>query len=595
MRNRRVTRTLRGALLIGIIISLACVPAAHAVRAELLKRGTVDASGVAGGADGSVWLFGLSGTAVSHISAAGEYLPGGWSFPWPERGASGARWHGDALWVTRADTGIIERYAPGGTLIPVGATTGATALTPAPDGSMWFLRPAENQAGRVAPDGTVKLFGGVTPGALAGGTGMTFGPDGNLWFTEPAARMVGRITPAGTVTEFPLPADAKLRGDITAGPDGHLYVALEGAIGRVTIAGLLTARLTGGRSGLAPSDLVLGRDGSLWFNQYQSPRLWRLRLSSGQVEEIDIGVSGASTWATGLQRGPDGTLWFYEWWSGKAGRVLFDPPRAATGEAALLGDGRARLSGSAAARGVDTTVVFEYGLTPAYGFTTAAIAATDADQSEPIAATTEVLTPGTYHYRAIATSAIDRTVGEDRTFVVPEPVQDPGPPPAVVVPLDDGDGDGFPVGVDCDDRNRAVHPGAVDRPANGVDEDCAGGDARQPRFEPRIEASWSTTKRSVRFSRLVIDYMPANARLRLSCSGGGCKVKSYSASISREVRGLNLLKRLKGSRLRRNAVVELRLSRPGHITTVTRWKIGPPARRTVLCLPPGAKKPTTCV
>jgi len=47
----------------------------------------------------------------------------------------------------------------------------------------------------------------------------------------------------------------------------------------------------------------------------------------------------------------------------------------------------------------------------------------------------------------------------------------------------DGDGDGHASvlgGADCDDDNPAVHPGARELPANGVDDDCWGGDAPAP-------------------------------------------------------------------------------------------------------------------
>lgn len=44
----------------------------------------------------------------------------------------------------------------------------------------------------------------------------------------------------------------------------------------------------------------------------------------------------------------------------------------------------------------------------------------------------------------------------------------------------DADGDGAPLRDDCDDGNRAVHPGAVDVPSDGVDQDCSGLDAGTP-------------------------------------------------------------------------------------------------------------------
>ncbi len=52
------------------------------------------------------------------------------------------------------------------------------------------------------------------------------------------------------------------------------------------------------------------------------------------------------------------------------------------------------------------------------------------------------------------------------------------PPPTCNSPAGaDNDGDGFPAGVDCNDCEPSINPGAFDIPGNGIDEDCDGHDA----------------------------------------------------------------------------------------------------------------------
>src|SRR4051794_32593685 len=53
---------------------------------------------------------------------------------------------------------------------------------------------------------------------------LALGPDGNVWVAlEGAAKDVAKVTPDGTVTEYTVP-DITSPDGITTGPDGNLWV-----------------------------------------------------------------------------------------------------------------------------------------------------------------------------------------------------------------------------------------------------------------------------------------------------------------------------------------------------------------------------------
>ena len=133
--------------------------------------------------------------------------------------------------------------------------------------------------------------------------------------------------------------------------------------------------------------------------------------------------------------------------------------------------------------------------------------------------------------------------------------------PIQVAPLvTDADGDGSPSNVDCNDNNPGIHPGAFDRPGDGIDQDCADGDAKRT---VTAEMTWSVSPgaRVTKFNSLLVTKLQRGARVFVTCSGKGCPFKKRRrVSFKRNARTVQLSKVINPKRKGRpRRVSELRV------------------------------------
>jgi WD40 repeat protein/putative metal-binding protein len=167
-------------------------------------------------------------------------------------------------------------------------------------------------------------------------------------------------------------------------------------------------------------------------------------------------------------------------------------------------------------------------------------------------------------------------------------------PPGLV----DRDGDGVAASLDCNDADRAVHPGAKDKRDDGIDQDCSGRDARSPVLRRTVKALLNTNRGGGYSVFVSMAVKPVRQRdtLRITCTGRGCPLKRRTIHMKKNRRSLSLLNHLRGAKLRNGAVVQLRVTHKATLGRVTTWKIRAPkaARITRECLAPGKTKPTRC-
>jgi hypothetical protein len=246
-----------------------------------------------------------------------------------------------------------------------------------------------------------------------------------VWFIDGGmTKAIGRITLAGVITEFSAGLDAaSLPNDLTLGPGGNLWFTE------------FTAGLTTG----VPDDITAGLDGNLWVPQEaDSPTSASVdRITpAGVIPNFTAGLdSGGGGDGDTIVTGPDGNLWFNDLGDPKAiARILLQiPPTAVTGAAGAVTSSSATVAGSVNPRGSATTVTFQYGTSPALGSTSAAGSLAASGSPSAVSASLTGLPAGTVvYYRAVGSNVGGTTVGSVQTLTTtqaPSPLPSPSPSP----------------------------------------------------------------------------------------------------------------------------------------------------------------------
>jgi hypothetical protein len=165
--------------------------------------------------------------------------------------------------------------------------------------------------------------------------------------------------------------------------------------------------------------------------------------------------------------------------------------------------------------------------------------------------------------------------------------------------MPDVDADGVPAPADCDDRDARRRPGFIDKPGNGLDEDCSGSDAPFTRVLSPIQSTFSTSGSRTRVLRLRVLAVPEGGRIELRCKPGGKRGCFKGVKRFRSRRGaesLNIRKPVRKGRLLTGARLEVRVLDADSIGKVVQFTMRTRKlpRSKTLCLTPGRRSPGRC-
>ncbi len=265
------------------------------------------------GPDNRVWFSEFSSNRVAAMTSAGvvtEYMTAANAQP------NGITVGSDGNIWTAGYGGVIYKFSVAGAVLGTYPIAGAHfgSIVAGPNNLLWFTDYGNTKIGTITTAGVTTEFPTIAGGVSA----LAVGSDGNVWVTQSATGGgVDKLSPTGTVlATYTTGIPSNLTPDaIISGPDGNLYVTLDGfsatindAVAKITTAGTITIL-----GSLAPSSypnqLAVGSDGNIYFSEYDAPRLGKITVATGAVSESTFTpVSGDSGFGA-LATGADGRLY----------------------------------------------------------------------------------------------------------------------------------------------------------------------------------------------------------------------------------------------------------------------------------------------
>jgi virginiamycin B lyase len=150
---------------------------------------------------------------------------------------------------------------------------------------------------------------------------ITAGPDGNLWVTQGGVNKIAKVSLDGTVREY----DTTSRVapfDIVAGSDQALWFTMASTkVGRITTDGVATEYAIGSVPNATPVEeygIATGPDGNVWVAEQNANAVSKITPSGAFTRYWTPGLSGGPRH---IATGPDGNLWFTEAATNKIARI----------------------------------------------------------------------------------------------------------------------------------------------------------------------------------------------------------------------------------------------------------------------------------
>lgn len=308
--------------------------------------------GIAPGPDGRMWFTENAGAAqgIGAVTPSGQItqytIPTGGSHPGTIVAGPDGR-----MWFSEDSANKIGAVTTSGQFseYPLPSeSVGPYALAVGADGRIWFAAGGTNDddqnfIGAITTAGQITLY---PVDALPGG--ITEGSDGRIWFLDENG-FIDAASTDGTVTHYPLPQAFHETADLTAGPDGRLWVTGDGVLA-VTTSGVATVYYSSdvplaGRQDPYASDaweIAPGPDGRLWYFDGTQTRISAMSISGAQSGVfLPFGVDPQRSGAAALTTAPSGAhhlalgfgkLWFTDSYpDDEIGAVTLNVSRPKTG------------------------------------------------------------------------------------------------------------------------------------------------------------------------------------------------------------------------------------------------------------------------